>query len=280
MWNTLIVDPMTNALLFIYTLVGQNFGLAIILFTIIVRFLTYPLTASQMKSTAALQEMQKSPKWLDIQKKYKDDREKLAQEQMKLYQEMGINPFGSCLPTLIQFPIIIGLYQAVSAAMAATPLQLIAFTKHIYPIFPNLSAVLPLNSHFLWMDLSQPERLFIPGIPWGIPSLAILVVVTTYLQTKLMTPAGTGDAQAQAMTRMMSIYMPLLIGWLAFSFPAGLAVYFVASNVVGIAQYAMMGKLDWRNLLPAGRDKPPKSPSITVQSSTSSTPRRNKDGKK
>jgi YidC/Oxa1 family membrane protein insertase len=271
---------MTNALLFIYTLVGQNFGLAIILFTIIVRFLTYPLTASQMKSTAALQEMQKSPKWLDIQKKYKDDREKLAQEQMKLYQEMGINPFGSCLPTLIQFPIIIGLYQAVSAAMAATPLQLIAFTKHIYPIFPNLSSVLPLNSHFLWMDLSQPERLFIPGIPWGIPSLAILVVVTTYLQTKLMTPAGTGDAQAQAMTRMMSIYMPLLIGWLAFSFPAGLAVYFVASNVVGIAQYAMMGKLDWRNLLPAGRDKPPKSPSITVQSSTSSTPRRNKDGKK
>ena len=81
-------------------------------------------------------------------------------EQMKLYQEMGINPFGSCLPTLIQFPIIIGLYQAVISAMAATPLQLITFSHRIYDAIPNLAGMLPLNNHFLWMDLSQPERLF------------------------------------------------------------------------------------------------------------------------
>ncbi len=279
MWNTLIVDPLTNALLLIYNLLGQDFGLAIIVFTIAVRFLTYPLTASQIKSTSALQDMQKSEKWKEIQKKYKDDREKLAQEQMKLYQEMGINPFGSCLPTLIQFPIIIGLYQAVISAMAATPLQLIDFSKRIYDFFPNVAALVPLNSHFLWMDLSQPERLFIPGIPIGIPSLAILVVITSFLQTKLMTPMSTGDQQSQATARLMGVYMPLLIGWLAYSFPAGLAVYFVASNVVGIAQYALMGRLDFRNIFKKQVEESPsvpaqKKPAAKVKSTNNSNKRK------
>jgi len=267
MWDTLIVDPMSNLLLLIYQVIGENFGLAIILFTILVRLITYPLTASQMKSTAAMQDMQKSEKWQTIQKKHKDDREKLAQEQMKLYQEMGINPFGSCLPTLIQFPIIIGLYQAVISAMAATPLQLLGFAERIYDFFPNVAGLLPLNSHFLWMDLSQPERLFIPGINFGIPLLAILVVITSFLQTKLMTPMSTGDAQGAAMARMMTLYMPLLIGWLAYSFPAGLAVYFVASNVVGIAQYALMGRLDWRNLFSRNVKT---SPSVSIKDSSQS----------
>ncbi len=252
MWNTLIVDPMANALLFIYDILGNgvgDFGLAIIIFTVLVRTITYPLTASQMKSTQKLQELQKSDKWQKIQTKYKDDREKLAQDQMKLYQEMGVNPFGSCLPTLIQFPIIIGLYQAIILGMASTPLQLIGFSQRIYDFFPNVTELIPLNSTFLWMDLSQPERLFLPFLPqFGIPVLAILVVVTSYLQTKLMTPMSTGgNDQSQAMTRMMTLYMPLFIGWLAYSFPAGLAVYFVASNLVGILQYAMMGRLDFSN---------------------------------
>lgn len=286
MWNSFIVDPLTNALLLIYNLLGQDFGLAIIIFTIAIRFLTYPLTAQQMKSTASLQELQKSEKWQKIQKKYKDDKEKLSQEQMKLYQEMGINPFGSCLPTLIQFPIIIGLYQAVISAMAATPLQLIGFSKRIYDFFPNVAALLPLNSHFLWMDLSQPERLYIPGIDFGIPSLAILVVITSFLQTKLMTPTSTGNDQGQATARLMSVYMPLLIGWLAYSFPAGLAVYFVASNVVGILQYAMMGRLDWRNLfnrqvsdspsVSGGKAAPAKVPAKTSSSTNGSSKKTNK----
>jgi YidC/Oxa1 family membrane protein insertase len=104
-WNTLILDPMINSLMWIYSGLAQNFGLAIIVFTILVRVITYPLTASQMKSTQGMQEMQKSKKWQDIQKKYKGEKEKLAQEQMKLYKEMGVSPFGSCLPTIIQFPV-------------------------------------------------------------------------------------------------------------------------------------------------------------------------------
>jgi len=248
MWDTLIINPMVNTLLWIYSVLGQNFGLAIILFTLLVRLITYPLTAQQMKSASAMQDMQKSKKWQEIQKKYKGDREKLAQEQMSLYKEMGVNPLGSCLPTLIQFPIIIGLYLAIIGALAVTPIQLLDLSTHIYP-FINASALIPLNNRFLWMDLSNPERLMIFG--FGVPVLAILVVITTYMQSKLMTPmAQPGDQSAQ-MTKAMNLYMPFLMGWLAYSFSSGLALYFVASNLFTILQYAVMGKLEWSNLLPS-----------------------------
>ncbi|MRS05031.1 membrane protein insertase YidC, partial [bacterium] len=108
MWNA-FVGLNINILLFIYQLVG-NFGVAIILFTLFIRLLTYPLTASQLKGTAAMQSLQQDKRYLDMQAKYKNDKEKLQQEQLKLYKELGINPFASCLPTLIQFPIIIALY--------------------------------------------------------------------------------------------------------------------------------------------------------------------------
>jgi len=247
MWNTLIIEPMVNALLWIYSLVG-NFGIAIILFTILIRLITHPLTASQMKSTAKMTELQKSKKWQEIQKKYKDDKQKLGEEQMALYKEMGINPLGSCLPLVIQFPIIIGLYQSVTRAMAASPFQLLDLSKLIYP-FINVSELIPLKSQFLWMNLGQPERLYIFGI--GIPVLTILVVITTFLQQKLMTPpSATPGDQAAQMSKMMNLYMPLLMGYFAFTLASGLALYFVVGNLVGIVQYALLGKLDWRNLLP------------------------------
>jgi len=240
---------MINILLYIYTFVGQNFGIAIILFTILVRLVTYPLNAQQVKQSKAMQDLQENNKWQDMQKKYKNDKEKLAQEQMKLYQELGVNPFGSCLPTLIQFPIIIGLYQAIIRALAVSPLQLLNLSKHIN----NGADLIPLNNHFLWMDLSLPEKDFGLAIAgFGIPILAIVVVVTSYLQTKLMTPPSTGGANDQSaqMTRAMGLYMPIFMGWLAYSFSSGLALYFVVSNLATILQYALMGRLDWSNILP------------------------------
>jgi YidC/Oxa1 family membrane protein insertase len=250
MWNTLIIDPLINTLLWIYNVLAQNFGLAIIAFTVLIRLITYPLTAQQMKSTQSMQALQKSKEWQDMQAKHKGDREKLAQEQMKLYREMGVSPFGSCLPTIIQFPIIIGLYQAIIRALAVTPIQLLELTRHVYPFFPAY-LLIPLNNYFLWMDLSQPEKDYgITIAGFGIPILAILVVISTFLQSKLMTPpTGAGDQGAQ-MTRAMNLYMPLFMGYLAYSFPSGLALYFVTSNVVGILQYAIRGNVEWRNLIP------------------------------
>ena len=246
-WNTVILDPMINTLLWIYSLLG-NFGIAIILFTILVRLVTHPLMVQQLKSTQAMQDMQKSKQWADMQKKYKDDKQKLQQEQMKLYQEMGINPLGGCLPTLIQFPIIIGLYQAIIRVLATTPLDMIDLNSHIYP-FLDVAVLMPINNQFLWMDLSQPERFYILG--FGIPILAVVVVVTTFFQSRLMTPPSQPGESGAQMTQMMNLYMPLLMGYLALTFAAGLALYFVTSNLVTILQYAAMGRLDWKNLIPA-----------------------------
>jgi YidC/Oxa1 family membrane protein insertase len=101
------------------------------------------------------------------------------------------------------------------------------------------------------MNLSQPERLYIGGLSIGIPVLAILVVATTYLQSKLMTPTPQPGEQGAQMTQMMNLYMPLLMGYLALTFASGLALYFITSNVATIGQYAAMGKLNFKNLLPA-----------------------------
>jgi YidC/Oxa1 family membrane protein insertase len=250
MWDAIIIKPFINVLLWIYSLVG-NFGVAIILFTILIRLITHPLMVSQIKGSSAMQDLQKNKKWLEIQEKYKGEKDKLAQEQMALYKELGINPFASCLPTLIQFPIIIGLYQAVIKAMAATPIELLAMVRHIYPGFLDPATLIPLHSRFLWMDLGQPERLVIPGLGFGIPILAIIVVVTTYVQGRLITPPSTsGKDQGAMMGNMMNMYMPVLMGYLALTFASGLSLYFVASNLIGILQYALLGKLNWNNLIP------------------------------
>ena len=175
MWDTLIIIPFTNALLFIYTVVGQNFGVAIILFTLLIRIVTHPLMVSQIKGGQAMQELQSNPRYKEIQEKYKGDKEKLAQEQAALLKELGVNPFGSCLPLLIQFPLIIGLYQSLYKAMANTPLDLFTMTRHLYP-FLDITRILPINNQFLWMDLSQPERLVLNFLPFGIPIMAIVVI--------------------------------------------------------------------------------------------------------
>jgi YidC/Oxa1 family membrane protein insertase len=254
MWETIIVNPFTNALLLIVKLIGGHFGIAIILFTILIRLITHPLMVSQIKGSTKMQEMQNSKEWQDIQKKYKDDKERLAQEQMKYYKEIGYNPLSSCLPSLIQIPLIFGLYQSIVRALAASPLQLLTLTRTVYSFF-HIGELIPLNSKFLWMNLGQPERVYVFGI--GIPVLAIIVAVTTYVQSKVTMPPSTNPKdQGAMMGRMMALYMPLLLGYFALTFASGLSIYFVTSNVIGIAQYALLGKVNWRALLPGQKPVP------------------------
>jgi YidC/Oxa1 family membrane protein insertase len=257
---TAFITIFVNVLIWIYDVVGNNFGLAIILFTILIRIVTWPLNAQQMKGAAAMQALQSDKEWQAVQKKYAKDKEKLAQEQMRFYREKGINPFGSCLPTLIQFPIIIALYQSITRALGSTPLDLLKLSRSLYP-FLDASDLIPLNSKFLWMNLGQPEGIPMPFdisfLPYGFPLLALIVALTTYVQAKLTMPASPnpGD-QTAAMSNMMSVYMPLMLGYFALTFPSGLSVYFITSNILGIVQYAMQGKANWRNLIPgAARNK-------------------------
>ena len=248
MWETIVIQPFVNVLLLINSLVN-NFGISIILFTILIRLITHPLTVQQFKATRSMQTLQEDPRYKKMQEKYKNDKEKLAQEQMKLYRELGINPMGFCLPTLIQLPLILGLYQSVIRAMAASPLELFRLEQIVYPGLINASKVLPLDNTFLWMDLGQPERLTIFGL--SIPFLAILVFITSFLQSRLIQPPSSdGNDQAAMISKSMSIYMPLLMGFMAYSLASGLAIYFLASNIFGIFQYALLGRANWSNILP------------------------------
>lgn len=263
LFDLLIVNPFTNALLLIYAFVG-NFGVSIILFTILIRLITHPIMAQQIKSSTAMQELMASDEWLKIQEKHKGDKEKLAQEQMRIYNERGVSPFSSCLPTLIQFPILIGFYQSIVRAIGVTPLQLLSLVRGIYPGLENitpaasLSALIPIQSKFLWMNLGQPEGIKLDFLPFAIPVLAIIVGLTTYVQTKLtVQPSASPNDQSSQMNQMMGLYMPVLLFYFALNFASGLAVYFIASNLVGIAQYAALGKVNWKNLFTLGPARKP-----------------------
>jgi len=247
MWD-LILNPFITVLTVLYQFFNSSV-IAIILFTVLIRLITYPLTAQQTRASKAMAELQ--PELKKIQDKYKNDREKLSQEQMKLYREYGVNPIGGCLPLVIQLPIWIGLYQAISHALAATPLQLLDLSGRF--MLPGLDRLVPLNNIWLGMDLTQA--------PTANPTYAlifpVLVLITSYLQSKMMTPptAPSEDGkpnQAAAMTQSMTTIMPLMMGMFSLSFSVGLSVYFIVSNIMGIVQYARNSKtkFTWASLLP------------------------------
>jgi YidC/Oxa1 family membrane protein insertase len=246
-----LIVPFINALLFLYEFIGEDFGLAIIIFTVALRLLTYPFTKQQLDSSKKMQELTQSKKYQQMQKKYKNDREKMAQEQMKLYQEEGISPFGSCLPSMIQMVIIIPVYYAVSRVLVSTPLQLLQLQKDIYS--SAFAKLIPLNSQWLWIkDMGQPERLYLDILPdIGIPVLTILVVITSFLQSKMLPTTGSPDDQGAQMAKSMTYTMPIMFALIAYSSPAGLALYFLISNLVGILQYILMGRVDLSNLFPS-----------------------------
>ena len=111
LWNLVFFQPMLNGMLFLYDVAGHNFAISIAIFTVAVRLITLPLTLPQQRSAKKMQALQ--PRLQELQKKYKDSKEKLSQAQMELYKEAGVNPLGGCLPMFIQFPVWIALYQAI-----------------------------------------------------------------------------------------------------------------------------------------------------------------------
>ncbi|MCB0164720.1 MAG: membrane protein insertase YidC [Anaerolineae bacterium] len=206
--------------------VPYAFGFAIILFTLLVRGATFPLNLQQIKSSKAMQALQ--PKLKELQEKHKGDREKLAQEQMRLYKEHGVNPLGGCLPMLVQMPIWIALYRSLI----------------------QLSSQGLLTEGFFWIpSLSGPVSTWGGGLGWlwplppaiGWPSalaylvMPVLLVVSQLYMQNLMTPPSTDPQQAQVQSIMK--FMPLMFGYFALIVPSGLTLYWFTSNVLGVAQH-------------------------------------------
>ena len=176
-----------------------NYGIAIILMTILVKALMYPLTAKQVRSMKAMQDLQ--PALKKLQKDYKNNPQLLQQKMAELYKEAGVNPLAGCLPLLIQMRILMGVYYCLYG--------------YSYSGDPT----------FLWLtSLSDTDPLYV---------LPILSALTTYIQQK-QTMANNGQDNQQM--KIMSYMMPLFIGWISLNFPSGLVVYWVTMNLCQIAQ--------------------------------------------
>ncbi len=228
-WDIIILQPMLNILIVLSHHLFNSFGLTIIVLTIIIRGAMLPLTLKQLHATKAMQELQ--PKLAELQKKYGKDKQRLAQEQMRMYRESGISPTGCMIPMLIQMPIWIALYQSIMLALAVTPEGLLNLSRYLYS-WPVVYSMLPLESQFLWLDLAVPDRTMI---------LAILVGGTMWVQQKMVTPQ-TADPKQQAQSRMTLWMMPLMFAFFCLSFPSGLALYWAISNIISIGmQYFVTG---------------------------------------
>ena len=176
-----------------------SYGLAIILMTIAIKLVLFPLTQKQMKSMSAMQKIQ--PKTKYIQEKYKDDPQLMQQKIMEMYKEHGVSPFGGCLPLLIQMPIFIAFYQSLF----------------------NFKFVNKAHAGFLWIpNIGNPDPYFI---------LAILAAATTFLQQKVSMVESNDPTQ-----KTMLYFMPVFMAYIAYKMPAGLPLYWVVFNILGIMQ--------------------------------------------
>ena len=174
----------------------ENYGLAIILMTIVIKMLLYPLTVKQVKSMKGMQDIQ--PEMKKLQAKYKNNPQQMQKELGKLYKEAGVNPMAGCLPLFAQMPILMGMFYALRDLT--------------YVGDPN----------FLWMaTLSDPDPYYV---------LPVLSALTTFIQQKQTT------TEMNQQMKMMMIFMPLFIGWISISFPAGLVLYWVTMNIMQISQ--------------------------------------------
>jgi YidC/Oxa1 family membrane protein insertase len=228
-WNPVILNPILNFLIALSSVLFSSFGLAIIALTIIVRIVLVPLTLKQLHSTKALQGMQ--PKMQELQKKYGKNKEKLQQEMMKVYKEAGVNPMGCLWPMLVQFPVWIALYQSIMRSLATTPESLLDLSQHLYS-WSVVTAAIPLDPHFLWLNLGYPDSTLV---------LAIIVGGTMWVQQKMVT-APSFDPRQQSMNSMMQMMMPLMFALFTLMFPSGLALFWAVSNIIGIGiQYFVTG---------------------------------------
>ena len=208
-----VAKPIGYLLALIYRLVG-NYGISLIILTVIVKLVLYPLYAKQIKSTANMSDMSEKSK--EIQRRYANDKEKMNEEMQKLYAESGFNPMSGCLPMLIQFPIIMGLF-----ALLRNPMKYM-------PDDPTL--MFANHESFLWIkDLAQPDL-------WILPIAAGLATFFAFSMNSAMTmqQPGANPGQQNAMNAIMKYFFPLSILWLARSYPAGLAIYWAGGQFMQI----------------------------------------------
>lgn len=217
----IIANPMGQLMLWLYNIIG-DYGYAIVAFTLITKVILLPINIKQTQSTKRMNEMQ--PKMKALQEKYKNDKAKMNEKLMELYKEEKYNPASGCLPSLIQLPIVIALFNVLR-----------------YPVkyvFGTDAAYAQIAKGFLWMTdigLVETKATLLMVGTFAIPVLAIISGVTTYIQMKMISPS-TKDPTQQSMTNMM----PIMFAFITYTVPAGLAIYWIVGNIFTIIQQAVM----------------------------------------
>lgn len=260
-FNALFLIPILNILIGLYKLllllyIPGALGFSLIFLTVLIRLILSPLTASQIKNTTRLSKLK--PQMDKLTEKYKNDKMQLHQAQLKLYQEAGVNPTAGCLPLLLQMPILIALYNLFFKLLNNGDLAKVVeeINKVVYFSFLKITS---LDLSFLGMNLAHKPAEW-QKFGWWLLLIPVITGILQYWQTKLMTPknaspdvtsgsASTGQAPQKkeedmgtVMQKQMSIMMPLMIGFFAYSFPLGLSLYWNTFTIFGIIQQYQLNK--------------------------------------
>ncbi len=241
-YNLILFEPLFNALLFIYKYI-PDLGTAIIILTVIIKLLLYLPSRSSIRSQKLLQQTQ--PKLKALQEKYKNDREELGKQMMKFYKENKVNPFSSCLPLLIQLPILIALYRAFLAVAQIDPETSILMSDQLQHVYEPLRALYnqkPIDTMFLGIfDLAQNKNYV----------FAILAGAAQFWQSRMLmarkapnVPGAQDERKTANLNKQMMYFMPLITVFFGVQFPAGLTLYWLVSTLFTIGQQWYIFKKD------------------------------------
>ena len=219
-----LVNPITQLLIFLYGLTGNNLGFAIILLTLIIRAVLVPVTIPSLKSAKKLQELKPH---LDRLKEKHKDKQKLQLAQLEFYKQHGINPASGCLPQIAQLLVLIALYQVFIEFINA----------------PGLNGQ-ALNLNFLLLNLGKPDPYYILPVLAGLSQLVFSLMMTSGLESHLKAPKDKKEKQkeensmemAQSMSQQMLLIMPVMTVLISLKFPSGLALYWVITTVFSLVQ--------------------------------------------
>ena len=213
---SLLATPLSYLLTLLYNLVG-NYGIAIIILTVIIKAVLYPVYAKSMKSTMKMGKLQ--PKMQELQQKYGKDREVYQQKVSELYKQEGASMYGGCLPMVVQMIVIMGLF-----ALLRTPMKYLTDENMLYAI----------HESFLWIpDLAQPDKWILPLAAAAATFVSYSMSSAQQMQASSMGAAGNPQ-QGNMMGKMMKYFFPIMILWFARTYPAGLAIYWFGSQVIQI----------------------------------------------
>lgn len=263
-FNTILIIPILNILISFYKAlisigVPGALGFSLILLTVVIRLILNPLTKSQLKNAQKLSKLK--PELDKLSAKYKNDKQRLQQEQLKLYQQVGVNPAAGCLPLLIQMPILIALYNLFFQLLNNGNLTQVVneINKVVYFSFLKIDS---LELSFFGLNLAVKPSSW-QKIGWGLLLIPVITGLLQYWQTKLMTASTPSSNKKEdpieknkkegekekkdedmgtVMQKQMSIMMPIMIGYFAYSFPLGLSLYWNTFTIFGIIQQYQVNK--------------------------------------